>query len=232
MNLSPAKMPERIPLSGRLVTVEPLDPERHGEDLWRGLSGRENDALWLYLGDGPFREKPAFDAYLARKASSIEAFCYAIVPNGIGALGIASLMRIDRPNRVIEVGGIHYSRALQRTAAATEAMYLLAGYAFDDLGYRRYEWKCNALNAASRRAAERLGFTSEGIFRQHMIVKGENRDTAWYSMLDFEWPDRRKKLEIWLRPENFHEDGTQRQSLAASGSPLRGAQQDDTPVIG
>ncbi len=122
-------------------------------------------------------------------------------------------MRIDRPNRVIEVGGIHYSRALQRTTGATEAMYLLARYVFEDLRYRRYEWKCNALNEPSRRAAQRLGFTFEGVFRQHMIVKGNNRDTAWYSMLDSEWPDRKKKFEAWLRPENFRENGTQRKRL-------------------
>jgi RimJ/RimL family protein N-acetyltransferase len=217
MDLLPARLPERVPIGGRLVTVEPLNLERHAQDLWRGLSGAENDSLWLYLPDGPFAERSAFNAYLDRKATSNEAICYAIIDNPSKvALGIASLMRIDRPNRVIEVGGIHYSRALQRTAAATEAMYLLARYAFDDLGYRRYEWKCNALNAPSRRAAERLGFTFEGIFRQHMIVKGKNRDTAWYSMLDSEWPDRREKLEAWLRPENFLEDGTQLQPLGTA----------------
>ncbi len=214
MNLVPAQLPERVPLPGQLVTVEPLNPERHGDDLWRGLSGAENDELWLYLPEGPFVERSAFEAYLDRKAASTEAFCFSIVSNHAKvALGIASLMRIDRSNRVIEVGGIHYSRALQRTAAATEAMYLLARYAFDELGYRRYEWKCNALNAPSRRAAERLGFTFEGIFRQHMIVKAKNRDTAWYSMLDSEWPERKQRLEAWLRPENFSEDGTQRQRL-------------------
>jgi RimJ/RimL family protein N-acetyltransferase len=122
-------------------------------------------------------------------------------------------MRIDSTNRVLEVGGIHYSRGLQRTAAATEAMYLLARYVFDDLNNRRYEWKCDALNIPSRRAAERLGFTFEGIFRQHMIVKGKNRDTAWYSILDSEWPDRKAKLETWLRPENFDERGVQRRRL-------------------
>src|SRR4051794_6892590 len=185
MDLVPARPPERVSLPGRFVTVEPLNPERHGDELWRALSGGENDSLWMYLSDGPFSERSAFDAYLERKANSNEALCYVIVGNGSRlALGIASLMRIDRPNRVIEVGGIHYSRALQGTAAATEAMYLLARYAFEGLGYRRYEWKCNAQNARSRRAAERLGFTFEGIFRQHMIVKGKNRDTAWYSMLD------------------------------------------------
>jgi RimJ/RimL family protein N-acetyltransferase len=214
MDLDPAPLPERVPLAGRFVTLVPLDPHRHGSALWEGLSGEENDPFWLYLPEGPFRERSDFDAYLARKANSNEALCYAIIekPSGV-ALGLASLMRIDRPNRVIEVGGIHYSLALQRTAGATEAMYLVARYAFEDLRYRRYEWKCNSLNAGSRRAAERLGFTFEGIFRQHMIVKGKNRDTAWYSMLDSEWPDRKNKLAAWLRPENFREDGTQRVKL-------------------
>lgn len=218
MDLLPANSPERVTLVGRLVRVEPLSVGRHGEALWHGFSGEDNDPLWLYLAEGPFIDRSEFDRYLSRKADSGEAVCYAIIDNGSArALGIASLMRIDRPNRVIEVGGIHYSRPLQRTAGATEAMYLLARYAFDDLNYRRYEWKCNALNTPSRRAAERLGFTFEGIFRQHMIVKGENRDTAWYSMLDSEWPDRKAKLEAWLRPENFDNDGAQRHRLGMAG---------------
>jgi RimJ/RimL family protein N-acetyltransferase len=183
--------------------------------------GEENDYSWLYLPEGPFAERAAFDAYLSRKANSEEAFCYAIVESHSRlTTGLASLMRIDRPNRVIEVGGIHYSRSLQRTAGGTEAMYLLARYAFEALGYRRYEWKCNALNTGSRRAAQRLGFTFEGIFRQHMIVKGQNRDTAWYSMLDSEWPDRKASLEAWLRPENFREDGMQRRSLLETNSEI------------
>jgi RimJ/RimL family protein N-acetyltransferase len=124
-------------------------------------------------------------------------------------------MRIEPTQRVIEVGSIIYSSALQRTRAATEAMYLLARHVFEDLGYRRYEWKCNALNAPSRRAAERLGFTFEGIFRQHMVIKGRNRDTAWFSMLDAEWPARKSAFERWLLPENFDEHGTQRTPLAA-----------------
>src|SRR3954451_5400865 len=150
MDIAPALLPDRSRLTGRLVTLEALRPEHHGESLWRNLSGEENDALWLYLPEGPFTERSAFDAYLSRKANETEAFCYAITVNHSGlALGLASLMRIDRPNRVIEVGGIHYSRSLQRTPAATEAMHLLASYAFDNLHYRRYEWKCNALNAGS-----------------------------------------------------------------------------------
>jgi RimJ/RimL family protein N-acetyltransferase len=218
MNLLPAKCPERVTLAGRLVRLEPLTVERHAEALWHGLSGDDNDPLWLYLAEGPFIDRSEFDRYLSRKADSGEAVCYAIIGNDSGgALGIASLMRIDRPNRVLEVGGIHYSRNLQRTAGATEAMYLLARYAFEDLNYRRYEWKCDALNTASRRAAERLGFTFEGVFRQHMIVKSKNRDTAWFSMLDSEWPDRKAKLEAWLRAENFDNDGAQRHRLGTAG---------------
>ncbi|MFL6415859.1 MAG: GNAT family N-acetyltransferase [Bryobacteraceae bacterium] len=214
MDVQPASLPERVSLSGRLITLEPLDPQRHGDCLWQRLSGAENDSLWEYLADGPFADRPGFDSYLLKRANSTEAFTYAIVEKHSGlALGIASLMRIDRANRVIEVGGIHYSRALRRTTAATEAMYLLARYCFESLRYRRYEWKCNALNTSSRRAAERLGFTFEGIFRQHMIVKKRNRDTAWYSMLDREWPEPKGRLEAWLHPENFREDGTQLQSL-------------------
>ncbi len=163
MDTSPALSPERTSLAGRLVILEPLNPNVHGDALWQGLSGEENESLWQYLPDGPFAQRASFDAYLSRKATGSDAVCYAITGKDSGlALGIASLMRIDVPNRVVEVGGIHYSRSLQRTAAATEAMYLLARYAFDDLHYRRYEWKCNALNAPSRRAAERLGFTFEG----------------------------------------------------------------------
>jgi RimJ/RimL family protein N-acetyltransferase len=219
MELIPAKRPERVTLAGRLVSVEPLNPERHGEALWQGFSGGENDPLWLYLREGPFSLRSEFDRYLSEKARSTDAICYAIVGNASGvALGIASLMRIDPPNRVLEVGGIHYSRRLQRTAAATEAMYLLARYVFEDLKNRRYEWKCDALNTPSRRAAQRLGFTFEGIFRQHMIVKGRNRDTAWYSMLDSEWPDRKERFETWLRPENFDQGGVQKQRL---GSKIR-----------
>ena len=143
---------------------------------------------------------------------------FSILDAGSGrALGHATLMRIEPRHRVIEVGHILYSRALQRTRGATEAMYLLARYVFEELKYRRYEWKCNALNEASQRAALRLGFTFEGIFRQHMIVKGENRDTAWFSMLDSEWPLRKAEFERWLSPLNFDESGRQRTRLNMGG---------------
>lgn len=163
---------------------------------------------------GPFATPEAFDEHLRALASAEDKVFYAIVERATDrATGLASLMRIDRPNRVIEVGGIVFSPALQRTRGATEAMYLLARYVFEDLQYRRYEWKCNALNEASRRAAVRLGFSAEGLFRQHMIVKGRNRDTAWYSMLDSEWPARKAEFERWLNPANFDDAGSQKTPL-------------------
>jgi RimJ/RimL family protein N-acetyltransferase len=195
--------------------MAPLDPTLHGDPLWAGTGGLHNAPLWDYMPDGPFPERAAFDAHLQAKAASPDPKFFAIVDHASGeAVGHASLMRIDTKNRVIEVGGIMYSPRLKRTPGGTEAMYLLARYVFDDLGYRRYEWKCNALNAASRVAALRYGFTFEGIFRQHLIIKGRNRDTAWFSMLDSEWPARRQAFEDWLRPENFDEKGLQRQPLA------------------
>ncbi len=203
-------------LAGRYVTVAPLNPRRHAEFLWRHTGGEEHAALWDYMGDGPFFERAAFDEHLAAKAESADPLFFAIIDNASGeAVGLSSLMRIDTKNRVIEVGGIMYGRALQRTPGGTEAMYLLAAYVFDELGYRRYEWKCNALNAPSRAAATRYGFTFEGLFRQHMIVKGRNRDTAWFSMLDREWPPRREAFERWLDPVNFDASGRQIRPLSS-----------------
>jgi RimJ/RimL family protein N-acetyltransferase len=213
----PAKPPARVTLTGRYVRLEPLDPRHHGDALWQGSSGRDNEALWQYLKAGPFQDRAAFDRDLAHKASTADPLFFAIADTRTGqANGFACYMRIDPENRVIEVGGILYTPALQRTRGATESMYLMARHAFEDLGYRRYEWKCNALNEASRRAALRLGFTFEGLFRQHMIVKGRSRDTAWYSMLDWEWPARRMAFERWLAPENFDAAGRQKSPLAAA----------------
>ena len=209
-----ALCPGRIGTEGRFVGLEPLDFGKHAEALWQGLGGVENEDLWRYMRDGPFMDRAAFDAHLRTKAVSEDPLLFAIVDRGTGrAVGRAQLMRIDPPNRVIEVGGILYSRALQRSRGATEAMYLIARYVFEDLGYRRYEWKCNTLNEASRRAALRLGFTFEGIFRQHMIVKGKSRDTAWFSMLDSEWPARKRRFERWLDESNFDSEGRQRTRL-------------------
>jgi RimJ/RimL family protein N-acetyltransferase len=167
------------------------------------------------MGYGPFADEATFAAWIKERAALPDPFAYAIVEGeNRRALGIATLMEIRPAMRVIEVGSIVYSPALQKTPLATEAQFLLARYAFESLGYRRYEWKCNALNAPSRRAAERYGFTFEGIFRQHQIVKGRNRDTAWFAMLDSEWPARKRAFERWLAPDNFSEDGTQKQTLA------------------
>jgi len=166
------------------------------------------------MPDGPFLEREAFDENMRSKEVSEDPLFYAIVDRRTRlAVGRAALMRIDPQNRVIEVGNIMYTLALQRTRGATEAMYLLARYVFEDLGYRRYEWKCNALNEPSRRAALRLGFSFEGIFRQHMIVKGRNRDTAWFSMLDSEWPARKREFERWLDGSNFDSQGLQKTPL-------------------
>jgi RimJ/RimL family protein N-acetyltransferase len=175
-----------------------------------------HDEVWRWLGDGPYLSEDALAEALAAKETSASAQFFAIVPRPDSvALGYASLMRMDPANGVIEVGNVMFSPALQRTPAATEAMYLMARYIFDELGYRRYEWKCNALNLPSRRAAERFGFTFEGIFRQHMVVKGQNRDTAWYAMLDSEWPARRLAFEAWLADENFDAEARQRRTLAS-----------------
>jgi RimJ/RimL family protein N-acetyltransferase len=209
-----ARRPERIAMQGRYVVVEPLDLVMHGDALWQGSGSAEHQDLWRYLHSGPFTERAAFDDYLKAKAVSEDPMYFAMVDRGTGrATGHASYMRIDPGQRVIEVGAILYTSALQKTRAATEAMYLMARYAFEDLGYRRYEWKCNVLNDASQSAARRLGFAFEGVFRQHMIVKGRSRDTAWFSMLDREWPERKHEFERWLAPENFDQAGRQKTRL-------------------
>ncbi|HLK68921.1 MAG TPA: GNAT family protein [Bryobacteraceae bacterium] len=215
VDVAPAKPPNRIVMEGVYVTLAPLDPQAHGEALWEATSGPENEALWLYLFDGPFAQRAAFDANLQRKAASNDPLFFTILDRqSARPMGYASYMRIEPAHRVIEVGSILYAPALQRTPAATETMYLMARHVFEDLGYRRYEWKCNALNAPSRRAALRLGFRFEGVFRQHMIVKGRNRDTAWYSMIDSEWPARKQAFEQWLAPSNFDAAGAQKCSLS------------------
>jgi RimJ/RimL family protein N-acetyltransferase len=210
----PARRPQRVALQGRYIDVAPLDPAAHGDALFEGSAGSANDGLWAYLFDGPFHDRPTFDRALERKATSEDPLFFAIVDRGSRrATGIAAFMRIEPTHRVIEVGSILYTKALQRTRGATEAMYLMARYVFEELEYRRYEWKCNALNAASRGAALRLGFAFEGVFRQHMIVKGRSRDTAWYSMIDAEWPARKAAFERWLTPDNFDREGRQRTPL-------------------
>ena len=211
---APARRPERAPIEGRFVRLEPLDVAAHGPALWRNLAGA--DDVWDYLFDGPYADEAGLSSALAAKAASADPLFWAIVDRASGeAVGFATLMRHDPAHRSIEVGNILFAPALQRRPGATEAMALLAEYAFDGLGYRRYEWKCNALNAPSRAAAERLGFTFEGVFRQHMIVKGRNRDTAWYAITDGDWPAVRRAFELWLSPENFDGEGRQRRGLAS-----------------
>jgi RimJ/RimL family protein N-acetyltransferase len=215
VDASPAKRPERVTLKGRWIALVPLDAEKHAESLFEGANGGDKDRVWTYLFDGPYTDPAAFKASIAAKAQSTDPLFFAILDNAAGAaVGYQTFLRIEPEHRVIEVGNIMYTPALQRTPGATEAQYLFGRYVFDELGYRRYEWKCNALNAPSRRAAERFGFAFEGIFRQHMIVKGRNRDTAWFAMLDSEWPARKAAYERWLAPDNFDDEGRQKTRLS------------------
>jgi len=212
-DVTPALPPQRQTLQGRFVIIEPLDPVVHANALYEGTHGNVRDELWRYLFDGPFSDRSSFDAHLQRQAASDDPLFFAIIDRASAlAAGQAAYLRVEPVHRVIEIGHIIFTAKLQRTVGATEAMFLMAQHVFE-LGYRRYEWKCNALNAPSMRAARRLGFTFEGIFRQHMIVKGRNRDTAWFSMLDSEWPERKAGFERWLDPDNFDQHGRQRVSL-------------------
>jgi RimJ/RimL family protein N-acetyltransferase len=209
------RAPERVTMRGRLVTVEPLDPARHGEELYAAShETAEARRIWSYLPDGPFADRSAFDAWLAgmRTATDRVVFAFRDLATG-SAAGMANYLDIRPAHGAIEIGYIWFAPSLQRTPPATEALYLMLRYAFDELRYRRMQWRCNALNEKSRAAALRLGFTFEGIFHQHMVVKGHNRDTAWYSILDGEWPRLRAGFEAWLAPENFDAEGRQRQSL-------------------
>jgi RimJ/RimL family protein N-acetyltransferase len=209
---NPAHRPGPVALIGRHGRVERLD-NLHTADLWRAVAG--HDHIWTYLSSyGPFNDATQFASWVESRIALDDPYSYAILDPAGQALGIATLMDIRPAMRAVEVGHIVYSPALQGTTLGTEAQYLLARYVFDTLGYRRYEWKCNALNAASRRAAVRFGFTFEGILRAHMIAKGRNRDTAYYSMLDTEWPARKAAFECWLAPDNF-EHGRQKMPLSA-----------------
>ena len=208
---NPARRPEPVTLEGRFGRVERL-AQHHDSALWDAVKG--HDRIWTYMSSyGPFADFPAFSAWVGSRLPLDDPYSYAVVDKSGRAVGIAALMEIRPAMRSIEVGHIVYSPALQRTQLATETQYLLARYAFETLGYRRYEWKCNALNAASHRAALRYGFVYEGILRQHTIAKGRNRDTAYFSMLDSEWPVRKAAFERWLTPENFDSEGRQKAKL-------------------
>jgi RimJ/RimL family protein N-acetyltransferase len=214
---TPALRPGPVTLEGRYGHLEKLEP-RHTADLWAAFAG--HDHIWTYIAkDGPFANAAEFAPFLAMRAAADDPYAYAIVDPANRAVGYVTLLRIVPDMRVIEVGHVLYSPTLQRTPLATEVQFLLARYVFETLGYRRYEWKCDALNAASRRAALRYGFIYEGTFRQFMITKeGRNRDNAWFSMLDGEWPARKANFERWLAPENFTADGKQKVGPSAPNS--------------
>lgn len=210
-----AKTPQRTVLRGAHVLVRPLDATGDAEPLFAVSHPPEGDpTIWTYLPDGPYGSPDDLRQMLRWAETSEDPLYFALcrLPDE-QPLGLASYLRIDPHQGVIEIGHIWFGVPLQRTTAASEAIYLLARHAFDDLGYRRLEWKCNALNAASRRAAERFGFTFEGVFRQHQVVKGRNRDTAWYAITDDEWPAIGRGFEAWLSPNNRDEDGRQRRAL-------------------
>lgn len=211
VDATPALKPSAAQLRGRYGVLEKFDAARHAALLWDAVKG--DDALWTYMWYGPFAARNDFDAFAEVLAKREDPFAYAILDNSSNVLGVATLMEIRPAMRVIEVGGIFYAKALRQSPLATEAQFLLMRYAFEELNYRRYEWKCDSLNAASRRAAERFGFQFEGIFRQHMIVKGRNRDTAWFSIVDTDWPKVKRAFETWLAPENFDGQGRQKQKL-------------------
>ncbi|MDX6751717.1 GNAT family protein [Geminicoccaceae bacterium 1502E] len=202
---------------GERVRLEPVDPARHAAALFAGSHGNAAaPELWAYMGYGPFADEAAMRAWLAGCAASQDPLFFTVIARGSGEpVGMASLMRTDAANGVIEVGNIWYAPKVQRTALPTEAMLLLFAHVFEELGYRRLEWKCNALNEPSRRAALRFGFTYEGTFRQHMVVKGRNRDTAWFSMLDSEWPAIGRAMRAWVSMDNFDAAHRQIRSLAS-----------------
>ena len=215
--LPSALVPARTAIVGRYATLEPLDAARHASDLFEASHGSEAALrIWDYLPWGPWKSEAEFVNELRQQSAGQDRVYYAIRgAAGEKACGQICFLDIQPEQGVIEIGGIWFGLTLRRTRSATESIYLMLRYAMDDLGYRRMQWRCNALNAASRAAARRLGFRFEGIFYNHMIFKGRNRDTAWYSILDDEWPEVRKIMERWLAPSNFDQDGMAKTSLAA-----------------
>jgi RimJ/RimL family protein N-acetyltransferase len=211
----PCDPPNLARARGRFLQVDRLDADRDAVDLFSAICGDDNADLWRFIPFGPFDVPDALMAVLSLMAETQGWQTLVFRSRDAGeVLGMSSYMRVRPEVGSAEVGCVVFSKALQRTPAATEAMFVMARHLFDDLGYRRYEWKCDDDNAASRRAAVRLGFVPEGVFRQDMVVKGRNRDTAWFSMLDREWPRIRSAFEGWLAPENFDGAGRQRQTLS------------------
>ena len=210
--------PQRVRLAGSYAVLEPLDPEKHGQQLFASSRASGAAERFRYLGQ-PLPREEEFFAWLAGAAATPDPLFFAVIDKASGVChGRQALMRITADHGVIELGNVLWNPAIARSRVSTEAFFLAASYVFDELGYRRFEWKCDAENAPSRRAAERFGFTFEGVFRQHMIVKGKNRDTAWFAMLDYEWPRLKVAFEEWLKADNFTVDGVQHRSLDARGS--------------
>lgn len=207
-------------LHGRTCRVEPLDAARHAADLHAANALDTTGAGWTYLGSGPFADFDAYRSWAEKSSTSADPLFHAIIDlHTLKPVGVAAYMRIDAEHGVVEIGSLKFSPLMQKTPVATEAMYLMMKHAFT-LGYRRYEWKCDSFNAPSRAAAQRLGFSYEGVFRQATVYKKRSRDTAWYSILDSEWPAIDAAFTRWLAPENFDADGKQRVALSALTSPL------------
>ncbi len=213
-NWQPRPRPARTILEGRTVRLEPLDAKAHGNGLYEASSDPGANDRFTWLPEHAPQSRTDFQGWLDRAQASTDPLYFAVIDKASGKVaGRQTLMRIDNANGVGEIGHVYWGPLISRKPAATEAQFLFARYLFDDLGYRRYEWKCNNRNAPSKRAAERFGFTFEGVFRQHLVIKGENRDTAWYSIIDKEWPALRRAYDAWLDPANFDGDGRQKRRL-------------------
>ncbi len=213
-NWQPRPRPQRIVLEGRYARLEPLGAAKHGDGLYEAATVGDSDARFRYLGEVTPESRAAFQPWLEKVEACEDPIYFAVIDKATGKVGgRQTMMRIDPANGVAEIGHIHWGPLIARKPAATEAHFLFMQYFFDTLGYRRWEWKCNNRNEPSKRAAERFGFSFEGVFRQHLVIKGENRDTAWYSIIDGEWPALKKAYEGWLDPSNFDSDGNQKRRL-------------------
>lgn len=211
---TPRQRPQRIIFEGRFVRLDPLEATRHGDGLFEASTVADADRRFRYLGEYPPQSRQAFQPWLDKAEASEDPLYFAVIDKASGKVaGRQTMMRIDPANGVAEIGHIYWGPLVARQPAATEAHLLFMRHIFDELGYRRWEWKCNNANAPSKRAAERFGFSFEGVFRQHMVIKGENRDTAWYSIIDKEWPALKSAYEGWLDPDNFDSHGAQRRRL-------------------
>ena len=220
---TPRPRPARTAMEGNFSRLEALDPDLHAAALHEANSSDTESRIWTYLPYGPFEDLASYREWVTASGQSEDPLFHAVIDKRTGkAAGVASYLRIDPTNGVIEVGHINFAPSLQKTPASSEAMFLMIARVFDELGYRRYEWKCDALNAPSRAAAERLGFRYEGLFRQATMYKGRNRDTAWYAMTDKDWPEIKAAFQAWLAPGNFDAVGKQRRRLGELYSCLSG----------